>query len=274
MTEGSERDYVLGTHEEEVARLGLQHRVWRSRALECWRRSGITVGSRVLDVGAGPGYATVDLAEIVGPTGEVVAIERSGRFARTAQEACRLRGLKNVQVLEMDLMQESPKVSGMDAAWCRWVASFVASPERLVSTIASALRIGGVAAFHEYVDYRTWRLAPQGPALESFVGEVMASWRASGGEPDIGLALPRLLNDAGMRVRHLSPIVFVVSPGDFEWQWPKAFVEVNLRRLEELKRADAAWADALRQEFRNAEKDPASVMITPLVLEIIAERVA
>ncbi len=274
MTESSERDYVLGTHEEEVARLGLQHRVWRSRALECWRRSGITVGSRVLDVGAGPGYATLDLAEIVSPTGEVVAVERSGWFVRTAREACRLRGLKNVQLLEMDLMQEPLKVSGMDAAWCRWVASFVASPKRLVSTIASALRIGGAAAFHEYVDYRTWRLAPRGPALESFVNEVMESWRASGGEPDIGLALPRLLNDAGMRVRHLSPIVFVVSSADFEWQWPKAFVEVHLRRLEEMKRTDAAWSDAVRKELRQAESDPASVMITPLVLEIIAERVA
>jgi len=73
---GAERDYVLGTHEEELARLGLQHRVWRPVALDCWQRAGITVGKRVLDVGAGPGYAAIDLAEIVGPKGEVVALER------------------------------------------------------------------------------------------------------------------------------------------------------------------------------------------------------
>jgi hypothetical protein len=47
-----ERDYVLGTHDEELARLGLQHRVWRPVVLDCWRKAGITVGSRVLDVGA------------------------------------------------------------------------------------------------------------------------------------------------------------------------------------------------------------------------------
>ena len=62
----AERDYVLGTHEQELARLGLQHRAWRPVALDCWQRAGITVGKRVLDVGAGPGYAAVDLAEIVG----------------------------------------------------------------------------------------------------------------------------------------------------------------------------------------------------------------
>ncbi len=80
MGEKADSDYVLGTNDEELDRLGLQHRVWRPIVLECWRRAGITFGSRVIDVGAGPGYATVDLAELVGPTVEVFAIERSARF--------------------------------------------------------------------------------------------------------------------------------------------------------------------------------------------------
>ena len=42
----------------------------------------ISIGSRVIDIGCGPGYATLDLAEIVGRTGEVFAIERSERFLK------------------------------------------------------------------------------------------------------------------------------------------------------------------------------------------------
>src|SRR5713101_4525670 len=99
-----ERDYVLGTHDEELARLGLQHEVWRAVVLDCWQRAGITTGSRVLDVGAGPGYATIDLAEIVGPTGEVIALERSSKFANAIKEAIRARSLRNVKVHELDLM--------------------------------------------------------------------------------------------------------------------------------------------------------------------------
>src|SRR3989442_14940506 len=101
-----DRDYVLGTHDEELARLGLQHRVWRPVVLDCWQRAGITVGKRVLDIGAGPGYAAVDLAEIVGPTGEVVAIERSTNFIRAMNEACRARSLANVRIHELDLMAD------------------------------------------------------------------------------------------------------------------------------------------------------------------------
>ena len=114
----TERDYVLGTHDEEIARLGLQHRVWRPVALESWQKAGITVGSRVLDVGAGPGYATVDLAEIVGPTGEVVALERSNKFVRAMEKACRARSLTNVKIHELDLMTDNLPKGDYDVSWC------------------------------------------------------------------------------------------------------------------------------------------------------------
>ena len=58
----AERTYFLGTHDEELERLGLQHSVWRPTVLDCWRRAGIGPGSKVLDVGAGPGFAAADLA--------------------------------------------------------------------------------------------------------------------------------------------------------------------------------------------------------------------
>ena len=52
----SEKDYVLGTHDQELVRLRLQHRVWRPVVWECWQKAGITVGKRILDVGCGTGY--------------------------------------------------------------------------------------------------------------------------------------------------------------------------------------------------------------------------
>lgn len=41
-----------------------------------------TVGQTLLDVGCGPGYTTLDLAEKVGPEGRVVGVDRSRRFLR------------------------------------------------------------------------------------------------------------------------------------------------------------------------------------------------
>src|SRR5438128_6442226 len=133
----SDRDYVLGTHDEELARLGLQHRVWRPVVLDCWQRAGITVGKRVLDVGAGPGYATVDLAEIVGPTGEVVALERSSNFVHALSESVRTRSLTNVRVRELDLMTDDLPNGQFDFSWCRWVIAFVADPGVVINKLAA-----------------------------------------------------------------------------------------------------------------------------------------
>jgi len=58
----AERSYFLGTHDEELERLGLQHEVWRPTVLDCWRRAGIGPGSKVLDVAAGNGNATLAAA--------------------------------------------------------------------------------------------------------------------------------------------------------------------------------------------------------------------
>lgn len=268
----TEKDYVLGTHDEEIARLGLQHRVWRPAVLDCWQRAGISRGTRVIDVGAGPGFATLDLAGIVGPQGEVLAAERSGRFLDTARKACVDRGFSNVRFRNMDLMNESLEVTGFDAAWCRWVACFVSSPATLIQRIAAALRKGGVAVFHEYSDYGTFRFTPRRPALERFALEVMASWRAAGGEPDIGRDLLTLLPAAGLRVRQVRHHIFAVTIRDEFWQWPASFVGINADRLRELGRVDGAWAEEVRTAFRDAESDERTVFTTPLVLEVIAER--
>ena len=270
--EKRETDYVLGTHDDEVARLGLQHRVWRAVVTECWERVGITEGWRVIDVGAGPGYATADLAEIVGAGGAVRAVERSARFLEAARERCRSRGLGNVELIEGDLMELSLGNIGYDASWCRWVASFVASPQKLIENIAGALRPGGVAVFHEYSDYETFRFMPIKPALESFSIEVMKSWRASGGETNIARQLPQLLIEAGFRVVEIIPRVRSVSQRDYTWQWPKSFIEINVARLQQLGRVSAEWGNDVLREFAEVEADENAWFTTPMFLEIVARR--
>ena len=163
-----DRDYVLGTHNEELARLGLQHRVWRPVVLDCWQRAGVTVGKTVLDVGAGPGYATLDLAEIVGPTGEVVALERSENFVRAMEQTCCARSLSNVKIQRLDLMTDELPSGNYDFSWCRWVLSFVNDPAVLVRKLGDVMRRGSVAIFHEYGHYETWHFVPRLPNQERF----------------------------------------------------------------------------------------------------------
>ncbi len=268
----AERDYVLGTHEEELARLGVQHRVWRPVVLDCWQRTGITVGKRVLDVGAGPGYASVDLAEIVGPTGEVVALERSQNFIRALETTCRARSFANVKIHEMDLMKSDLPKRDYDFAWCRWVVSFVNDRSLLIKKLGDVMAKGSVAIFHEYAHYDTWRFLPRLPTHERFREHVIATWRESGGEPDGAVQLPRLLGESGFVICSARPHIFCLGPTDYMWQWPVTFIETYLERLIEMGRIDHKFADEVHTALAIAEKNPNTRMLTPLVLEIVAKK--
>jgi len=268
----TERDYVLGTHDEELVRLGVQHDIWRPTVLNFWKRAGIKAGSRVLDLGAGPGYATMDLAEIVGPRGRVVAFERSTKFVNTIKETCRRRNLTNVEIHELDLMTDDWPRGDYDFSWCRWVATFVNDPALLIEKLAAVIKPGGRSIFHEYADYLSWRFSPRLPSQEEFARRVAKSWSDAGGEPDIALNLAPLLLANGFRMHSAEPRIFCVRPSDRMWQWPSTFVGIGLARLQGLGRIDQEFADKVLAEFAEAEKNPDALLITPLVLEIIAEK--
>ena len=269
----AEIDYVLGTHDEEVQRLGLQHRVWQPFVLDAWTRAGLTRGSRLVDFGCGPGFATLDAAAIVGSQGSVTAIERSQHFLNFAKAQVGGQKLSWVRFIQADLDKDDIALAGFDLAWCRWVASFVSSPKKLLDRISASLRVGGKAVLHEYQNYSTWQLIPHSECLEKFVNEISASWRAAGGEPNIVNELIPLMDSSGLQVLSLRPLIFAIGPSHFVWQWPASFIASGSRRLVELGRISAEYADRIQADFHALEQNSAAVMITPLVMEIIAEKI-
>lgn len=260
-----ERDYVLGTHDEEVLRLALQHRVWRRRALAGWLDAGFTAGQTLVDLGAGPGHATVDLAEIAGANGRVVAIDRSARFLDFLKRTAADRALDNVDTFEADLDEDRLPLVTADGAWARWVFAFVKRPNELLGKVRGVLKPGAPLVVHEYFDYRSWRLWPRSEVFEEFVGAVMKTWRAAGGEPDIALDLLRWLPEAGFQLKRQRTIVDVITPSSFIWQWPVSFVDVGVDRLVSIGAFPAARAAELKRSVAQA-----TLMTTPAVLEIIA----
>ena len=269
-------DYVLGTHNDEHARLGMQHSLWQEFVLDAWKRAGICTGTRVVDVGAGPGFATMDLADIVGATGHVTAVEISSKFAQEVKDQANVRGLKNISVHIVDLMHEDIPLANagveFDAAWCRWVCMFVPDVGALVRCVHNALRAGGVAVFHEYVHYETYGLQPPTPGIDSFTQAAMKSFSARGGNANIAGTLLKELRQHGFEIMSIKPIARSARPHEPLWQWPAGFIRTYLPRLVELGQVDNSFAANVLAELARAEQDPQSIMLTPTVLEIIARK--
>lgn len=268
----STTDYILGTNDEEIARLGVQHRAWLPSARAAWQCAGITQGKVVFDVGCGPGYASLDLAKLVGPSGKVIAIDKSERFLSALEAECRAQRIENITTRRVDLDDYDFARNKGDAAWCRWVFAFLTRPREIASRLAAGISSGGSLVVHEYFDYATWRTSPRCPELERFVRAVMRSWREAGGEPNIALSLPGWFDDLGFEMRSVRPIVERVQAGDPKWRWLRSFIEVGRRRLVDLGYLSAPDSDSIWQAFRKIENVPGTRMISPAVLEIIAQK--
>jgi len=79
----------------------------------------IASGQRVLDVAAGAGDQTVDIALRVGPTGTVLATDLSRRILELACERVRADGLAQVQTRQADAQSLELGNNRFDAAVCR-----------------------------------------------------------------------------------------------------------------------------------------------------------
>jgi SAM-dependent methyltransferase len=265
----TEPEYVLGTHDDELIRLGLQHRVWRAAAYHLWERAGFGPGQSLLDVGAGPGYATHDLADLVGPHGKILAIEISDRFV----DHLRNQAIPNVTVLRADAQQLKLPKESIDGAYARWLFSFVNSPEKVIAGVAPALRQGGVFAIQEYVSYRGTRLGPPSATFERVIEAITVSWQRHGGDSEVGCRLPRLLEQAGLRIRELSPIARVARPGSAVWEWPTTFFRNFVPTLVGEGLLNDSDVRMFFEDWAARTRDPSGFLLAPIVLDIQAVKV-
>ncbi|MCB9847891.1 MAG: methyltransferase domain-containing protein [Phycisphaeraceae bacterium] len=279
MTQSTTRDpranrpeYVLGVGDDELSRLGLQHRLWADEASGIWREAGFGPGQTILDVGCGPGFASFDLAPLLEPEGRVIAIDESPRYIERLSAEAQRRGLPNIDARVGDAQALDLAPGSIDGAWERWVMCFTPRPEAVVGGVAQALRPGGVFAMQEYFNYRTLTLAPRTPLFEPVVAAIRASWHDYGGDDDIGGSLPAMLRSAGLEVVSIRPLVRVARPGEAMWRWPDSYFRVFLPKIVEegyLKESDRA---AFMEEWARRSADPDSYFFTPPMVAIIARK--
>ncbi len=264
------KEYVLGTDAAELERLGLQHQLWLAQAASVWERAGFGLGARILDVGCGPGFATIDLAERVGPTGRVVAVDISQRYLQHLEQRAKARGLTNISTAVSSVDRLLIGESGFDGAYARWVLCFVQRPAAVLQQVARRLKRGGRFVIQDYYRYEAITIAPQSEAFRRVFRAVHKSWEARGGDPDIGCRLPGLLERAGFEVKELTPIVRLARPGSPLWEWPDSFFDIYLPMLVKSRLITAAQERAFRREWAKRSRDEGAFFTSPPMIEIIA----
>jgi SAM-dependent methyltransferase len=186
--------YSLGSDAAELARLEAQAAFLRGPTRILLEAAGLAPGMRVLDLGTGLGHVATAVAELVGPHGAVVGLDRDPRMLEVARS--RTAHLPHVRFVEADVTRWRD-AEPFDAVVGRLILFHLADPVAVVRHHLDSVRPGGRAVFLDY-DIGGMHTEPENPLVERMAALVMAAFRAAGADPVIGSRLRTVLAEAGV----------------------------------------------------------------------------
>lgn len=214
MTASGPTHYSLGSTDAEHKRL-----IWQASHLaplteRLFLEAGIGRGQRVLDLGSGVGDVAMLAARMVGPSGEVVGVERDTRSIARARARSAEAGLRNVSFAECDVSQITND-KPFDAAVGRFILEFVPDPLATLRSVSRLVRPGGVLAFHEPCYAPFLLLSEHLPLWSASVSLIHQSLLLSGAHTEIGLDLHRIFLEAGLPRPTVRMEILLGSDPDF-----------------------------------------------------------
>ncbi|HEX8907256.1 MAG TPA: methyltransferase domain-containing protein, partial [Longimicrobiaceae bacterium] len=176
---------------------------------------------------------------------------------------------RNVTGEVLDLTAADLAEGGFDGAYARWLLCFVRDPAAVVRRVAQALKPGAAFVVWDYLKYDGLAMSPGDAAFDRVFAAMVESWRATGGDGDVGRRVPRMMIDAGLEVVHVEPCIRGARPGSPLWQWPRTFYSNFLPTLVRGGFITRADADAFDARWAEREGDPAAFFSTPPQVTII-----
>jgi ubiquinone/menaquinone biosynthesis C-methylase UbiE len=140
--------YALGHSSAEIQRLKNQAAMLRPITERLLRNAGIDAGLRVLDLGCGAGDVSILAAELVGPAGSIVGIDRNQDVINLARERAQEAGLRQISFVRAsveDFFTDEP----FDLVIGRYILVHQPEPVAVLRNAMRLVRPGGALAFHE-----------------------------------------------------------------------------------------------------------------------------
>jgi ubiquinone/menaquinone biosynthesis C-methylase UbiE len=151
-------------------------------------------GESVIDIGTGPGFVALEMAEAVGTHGRVLAIDRSEPMLMLAKKRC--SGLAQVEVRGGDATALPCDDTGFDVAVSVQVYEYVADIGQALAEMFRALKPGGRAA----IVATDWDSILWHSEDRDRMARVMSAWEEHLHDPRLPRTLAKLLRGAGFTI--------------------------------------------------------------------------
>jgi ubiquinone/menaquinone biosynthesis C-methylase UbiE len=139
----------------------------------------LAAGDRVLEIGAGPGYVSFALAERVGPTGTVYALDRSADALAHLERLRAERGITQIERIVGDAAALEPASLRTDSALITMVLHHADDPAAILRGVARCLPAGAPVVIGEFHPDGPCASGP--PREHRFTPEQVQDWCTQAG---------------------------------------------------------------------------------------------
>ena len=264
-------DYVLGVNQRELERLEFQSSVWKEVTNDFIKRCGVENGMKCLDVGAGPGFVSMDLLNFVGPEGEVTALEPSSMYLEHFKNYCLRKGLTNAKFINSKVETAELPENYYDFIFARWVISFVPDAELFLKNLHKALKSGGIIAIEDY-NYDGITRYPQTEVFNDVPYAVREYWRKGGGDPHIALRMPELFKKTGFKLIDYKPIIRAGDKDSDLFEWAHRFFSVHFDVMAKMGVISNREADEMLHDWLEHRYDTNAIFYSPIVVDMAGKK--
>jgi SAM-dependent methyltransferase len=240
----------------EADRLEILARSGASDTSAFWDQVGVTAGFRCLDLGCGPGDLSLALAERVGPTGRVVAVDADAEVISLARERAAAAGLTNIDFIVADVYDVA-RLGNFDLAYSRLLLQHLSDPGVVLRRMWDMVVPSGVVAIED-ADFEGGFCDPSDAGFDFWLQRYPLLLRHAGGDPTCGRKLVRTFIEAGLP----APAIRVtqrVDRDDEAKRLPLLTLEATKTAMIEAGVAVGSEIDAALEALRAFTADPTTV---------------
>jgi 2-polyprenyl-3-methyl-5-hydroxy-6-metoxy-1,4-benzoquinol methylase len=249
------RGYIFEERAAENERLLAQGKIFDPLTRRLLIEAGLAPGMRVLDLGSGAGNVAIVAANLVGPEGAVVGVDRDPNAVERAQRIISEAGHANIEFRVGDVQTLDGVEAGFDAVIGRLILMYLPDPAAALRQAATRVRPGGMICMHE-ADLTYLYSSPPTPLWQQVRAWFLDTLAKARVEPQMGLSLFSAYRAAGLPDPQLIFETFVAGgPQAPAWGWANVIrgVVPLMERLGIATEAEIApdtLADRLLAELR------------------------
>jgi SAM-dependent methyltransferase len=246
--------------------------IFASHTRELLQAAGLAPGMRVAEIGCGTGLTALWVAQQVGASGSVVALDASNEQLEVARENANSRqaAITNISFRQASAYDPGLPKDSFDVVYSRFLMCHLDDPPRAIKELRALVAPGGCLVCEDHDDGGIFTEPPT-HAYKRLVEISEAVNRAHGLDSYIGLKLPALFRGAGFS----EPEVRVKQIASLRGE-QKRFWEITLREAAPaILAAGASTPEELESicgEMRGIADDESILLMLARVTQVWARR--